>query len=164
MHHTRSAWHQGHEVVEVRFDPKVISYDKLLKTAMAQKCATHVFTTTDAQLDIARKSHGDKAQPLGSKARSASADNQLYYLRQKRNQLLAALPLTPIQARRVNGALYLGKDPKAYLSPRQIALHGALKAKVKADPAAAKALGKLKRPEDIDALADYSVRLNALLR
>ena len=89
--------------------------------------------------------------------RRAKDSDQIYYLERTPYRFL---PLTPLQARRVNGALYTKTDPKAWLSPRQ------LETLTKVERALAKdrgALEALARPGDVGALATYATALDERL-
>jgi len=115
---TQAAWHEGDEVVEVRYRPQRIPFADLLASAEASDCAARVYTTTDGQLALARAKLGERAAPLAGALERAKDEDQLYYLRKSP---LRALDLTPLQQRRVNAALGLERDPAAWLSPRQLA-------------------------------------------
>lgn len=156
---TESGWIGPHEVVTVTFDPELVSYPALLGHAKEHGCTNRVWATTDSQLGAAREALGDIAVPLGETAiRPAKASDQLYYLR---NSPLRFLPLTPLQARRVNGAMYLRKEPKAWLSPRQLELLKGIEAALSKD---ATALEGLQRPEGLGELDEYSAKLMERLR
>lgn len=104
---------EGAEVVEVEFDAQVISYEKLVRAAVAAECAIPVFTRSDAQQEIAGKLVGEKARRNDQKIK---VDNDLkYYLAQT---ALKHLPMTSLQAARINALL---KDPRhrTYLAPSQ---------------------------------------------
>ncbi len=90
----------GSEVVELRFDPDVISHGELVRMALARGCAERVLT-------------------VDGEFREASASDQKYYLHRSP---LRDLALSPRQAVRVNAALASDRDPLVYLSPRQRAM------------------------------------------
>lgn len=154
---TRSGWIDRHEVVIVEYRPAVVAYEALLESAKEQGCASHVWATTAAQLETAREVLGDRARELDGEPRDAKASDQLYYLR---NSVLGYLPLTPLQARRVNGALYTKRDPGRWLSPRQTDLRERIEKTLAAD---SQALAELKRPSEIDQLDEYTEKLEAAL-
>lgn len=150
---TRSGWIGAHEVVTVRFDPRTLPYGELLEAAVASDCALRAWWTTPDQEELARAKLGDSAAALEDVPRDAKASDQLYYLERSP---YAALPLTPLQARRVNGALHLGEDPTAWLSPRQ----RGLAARIADAPEETRArVAALERPADIAGLADHQRRL-----
>ena len=136
---TRAAWHAGREVVEVRFRPDVVSREALTETARGLRCADGVW--------------GDE---LAGRPRAASASDQLYYLQRS---TFGRLPLTELQARRVNGALGDKSDPRRFLSPRQTQLAALLASAQRAQ------LAGLARPADPTEgeLADYDARLRTAL-
>ena len=116
---TQAAWHEGNEVVEVTYRPDRISFAELLESAEQSDCTAQVYTTTEAQLKTARAAVGERALPLAGAVRRSKDADQLYYLRKSS---LRHLPLTSLQAVRVNSALGLGQDPYQWLSPRQSTL------------------------------------------
>ena len=118
VYSTRSAWRDGLEVVNVNFDPGIVDYAALLKTAQSLKCASRVFAHSDEQLKIAKQNVGEQAVLSSDKqnARDAQDSDQKYYLRQTP---LVHLPLTEFQATKINAALK-GQTPYAvWLSQRQ---------------------------------------------
>ena len=70
---TRSAWIGKHEVVEVRFRPDVTPYSELIDTALEHGCADRVWTTTDAQLAVAKtkKKIAGKVETFDGRTRAA---------------------------------------------------------------------------------------------
>ena len=46
---TRAGWLDGHEVVEVNFDPNRLPYRKLVETVAQRECATIVYAHDDKQ-------------------------------------------------------------------------------------------------------------------
>ena len=145
-------------MVTVRFDAKKLSYEKLLAEAKEHGCASKVWTTRDSQVSAARSVVGDRAVPLGrTSIRAASESDQVYYLR---HSPLRFLPLTPLQARRVNGAMYHRQNLAEWLSPRQVELLASVKAKLAKEP---KALNGLERPDDLAQLDEYEAKLRARL-
>ena len=122
---TRAAWVDGKEVVNILFDPQSLEYEALLKQAKAMECSSTVYTWTDKQLETAAKHVGEQAMPApADKEPEFAADSdQKYYLR---NSAYASLPLTEIQAARINALVSDPKTPAsaihALLSPRQKAM------------------------------------------
>ncbi len=94
---TQPGFKDGYEVVKVKYNPDVISYDKLKSLAEKQKCAIKSFNN-----DKIRNDHQPK-----------------YYLS---HTDLKYVPMTEIQACRINSAIAKGNDYKIYLSPKQIKL------------------------------------------
>ena len=113
---TRAGWFGGNEVVEVVFDPTVRDYDRLVRSAQELNCAQTVFAHDQEQLTKATRLAGRKAVLIKSPAREAKASDQKYTLNRTE---LRHLPLTPMQATKVNADLRNGEDPRRWLSPRQ---------------------------------------------
>lgn len=107
----------GREVVELRFDPSVTSYAKIVRAARQRGCADGVFASSETQLKIAQAVFGPAASKAPGLAAEASARNQKYHL--KRAREIAGLELTPAQAVRINHAVWAKKPWKSLLSPRQ---------------------------------------------
>lgn len=118
----------GLEVVEVEFDPGRLPYDKLLSEAKSMKCASKVFARSDAQLRAAKRTVGDAAVRSDEKVRPDKEPK--YYLLQTP---LRHVPMTPLQAARVNAALGKHESADPFLSPRQLALLAEIKSRPKAD-------------------------------
>lgn len=114
---------QKKEVVEVQFDPATISYASLLKKAKALDCASEVFTRNEAQHTEARRLLGDRAIRTDDAVRPDKQPK--YYLS---NTPYRHVPMTQLQAARVNAALPKEEDPNRFLSPRQIKLLGIIRA------------------------------------
>jgi hypothetical protein len=113
---TRTGAVGGSEVVEVRFDPDLISYPALLREAHTRGCAARVFVRDERQLALASDVFGRAALLVSGALREAGDRDQKYYLKRSRWKNLA---LTPGQATRVNSAIGRGLDPTPALSPRQ---------------------------------------------
>lgn len=137
----------------VTYRPDELAFVDLVRTAKQHACATKVWTTTDAQLEVARAEVGDAAAARTEPIRDAKASDQLYYVERS---TLRHLPLTPLQTRRVNAALYLKQDPAVWLSPRQRELHVRIERTLEKSP---DALATLRRPGTIDELAAYRAAL-----
>jgi hypothetical protein len=155
--HTRSAWIDAHEVVVVSYRPELLPYGDLVAAAMEHGCASRAWTTTDAQLAIARELLGSSAQRLAGKPRDAKESDQLFYLSKSPCRYL---PLTPLQARRVNGALFQRAEISPWLSPRQEQLRSKVESLLQKRP---KALEGLERPAQMDGLADHASKLASRL-
>lgn len=117
-------------MVEVTFDPRLLPFAVLLDKAHAADCDRQVYTTTDQQLTTARKVAGDRARarPTGFRP-----DDLKYYLGRTP---LAHLPMTALQAARINASLDVD-GWQEYLSPAQRELLARIeKAKGKGYPVA----------------------------
>ncbi len=125
---TRAAFLEGHEVVEVQFDPRRLSFADLLRTAVNKECAQHIYTTTDAQQTAAAAAVGALAKPSPGGLRADGEPKYGLF-----HSPLRALPLTQAQAVRVNARLRRGGDVDAVLSPQQRAWAAELRAAPDAD-------------------------------
>lgn len=122
---TKAGFLDGREVVEVTFDPRVVSFLDLLSLSRQSGCATHVYARSDQQLKV--------ASALVVRATAVRTDAPVKVSLPDRSYHLAhthyrAVPMTPMQAMRVNSAIATSMDPAAYLSPRQLALAELVKA------------------------------------
>ncbi len=115
---TRTGFLQGDEVVEVRFDPRKLSFGDLVSKARELECAGRVFARSDSQLSQARKVIGDAAARSDEPMKPSLKDDK-YQLRERP---IAGVPMTELQAARVNAVVGAGKDPAEFLSPRQVEL------------------------------------------
>ena len=154
---THSAWIGEREVVEVDYDTERLGFDVLLEKAIEFSCDQHVYETSDEQLKVARERLGERVSRLGEELRAGKASDQLYYLGRSH---LRYVPLTPVQARRVNGALGAKGDPLHYLSTRQAALAGRIAAALAKQ---ADALEELTRPARLAELDEYQAALTQRL-
>lgn len=108
----------GAEVVEIEFDPTVLAYKTLVGKAKEMDCTHRVFARTDDQLKIAKELVGNKA--VRSNEVIDARTTQQYHL--SLHPEYHYLPLTALQATRVNAAIAFKDSPDAFLSPGQLAL------------------------------------------
>ena len=155
---TRAGWVGANEVVEVLYDPEIISFEKLTMEARATNCATTIYTHTNGQKKIVQQIEGQAMKALDSGARNARPSDQKYALKQTPYRYL---PLTPYQLTKVNGAVGAGKFPRRWLSPRQKKLLSKIQAALSKAP---NALKDLPSPEKTDDLAQYQDILKKRLR
>ena len=120
MLETESLWFGRAEGVRVRYDRGRVRFADLLKVATAKKCDLFVWTTTNAQLEAARRAVGERAQAYASRKPAEPPrrdEEQQYYLHKSP---LRFVPMTRAQATRVNAALRRGPDKvRRWLSPQQ---------------------------------------------
>ena len=90
-----------------------------LKAAQSLDCAQMVYAHDQGQLAEATKLAASKVAPIESPARDAKSSDQKYWLNRSE---LRHLPLTPMQATKVNADLRNADDPTRWLSPRQKAM------------------------------------------
>jgi len=125
------------EGVRVTYDESRVTNEQLVRAARERQCVAHRGTA--------------------AAGRSAVGNDHLHALAASP---LRWLPLTPMQAMRVNSALAAGGDGLAFLSPRQLALSRRAMAMT---PNALRRLAGLSRPGDVDGLVAYEQRLRVAL-
>ncbi len=150
---TRSGMMGQDEVVEVVYDPGEIGFKRLVESAKEMECASAVYAHTTGDLDQARDLVGDLAKPAPARAEPVDDDQVKYAL--KRTPM-ARLPLTPMQATKINADIRLEANPRRWLSPRQLKLLNAVEGALKANP---ESLGGFMPPEKLSLLAEYQFRL-----
>lgn len=115
---TKPGFMGGHEVVDLEFNPEIISYGELVKKAKSQNMARHVFTMSSEQSSIAKDIVGKKSVSPKS---SFSADSRSKYYTSRTSYKY--VPMTNTQLARVNAALGGLQSPDKFLSPRQLELY-----------------------------------------
>lgn len=158
---TRSGWQSGLEVVTVHYDPKIVDYRQLVKTAQSFSCASKVFAHDRNQLKIATELAGDRATmlPKNQPTRDAKASDQKYYLA---HTPLIHLPLTEVQATKLNAAVKAKNSGFAkLLSPNQRSLLQSILTVKQSDP---DALAGMVFPRAPGQLPNYEVKLMERLR
>ncbi|MBT8221167.1 MAG: thioredoxin family protein [Bacteroidia bacterium] len=108
---TEPGFMHGREVVKIRYNPYDTNIDKIITKAEKVSCADAVY------LDDTDEVNSDLPIKKTSKYRM-DKDNK-YYLSKTAYQ---NIPMTPLQATKVNGAIGSGDNPEKYLSPRQLEL------------------------------------------
>lgn len=113
--YTEPGYSNGREVVKVVFDQNQTSADKIVSSARksGNADAIHEKSGRKAGTDI-------KSLPL----KNYSIDKDLHYY--LKNSVYANLPLTPMQATRINSALGNGSEIKQLLSPQQLKMLAAI--------------------------------------
>ncbi len=123
---TQPGFMGGREVVQVQFDPEVVSYEKLVKKAVSNNYASHVYVEDDQQRKKATKLIG---KTNISKAASFRIDREPKYYLSK--TLYQYIPMTNLQAVKVNSLIGQNQSPDDLLSPRQLDLLNIIKANSK---------------------------------
>ena len=113
---TKPGWIGRTEVVEVTYDPKRITFAKLVERGEEEKIVRKVFSRTDPNHARARKLVGKRAVQSTEKIR---VQDDKYYLSRT---ALKYVPMTPTQAMRVNARVGKGQKVASLLSPRQKSL------------------------------------------
>ncbi len=115
---TKPGFMGGREVVEVKFNPEIISYSDLLSKAKSNNVAGHVYSVNSKQVDAANKIVGSKDVSPAANFRVDSRPK--YYMS---GTLYKYVPMTNTQIARVNAALGSMQSPDSYLSPRQLEIY-----------------------------------------
>lgn len=114
---TQPGFMNGSEVVEVKYNPVIISYEELVKEANQASCASHVFTENNQETKMAEKIVGKNA--ASKKSRFRLDREPKYYLSKS---IYRYIPMTQYQATKVNVKIGNRQSPDEYLSPRQLEL------------------------------------------
>ena len=154
---TRSGMMGDDEVVEVVYDPEVLEFDELVDSAQGMDCASAVYAHTAGDLSLAHDLVGDAAKPAPARAELVADDQVKYALKRT---AMAHLPLTPMQATKMNADIRLEANPRRWLSPRQLLMLDSIKRLLEEDPAA---LDDFSPPGKLSLLADYQSRLEQRL-
>ena len=112
---TQAGFMNGAEVVKVKYNADILEEEKLISFAANKKCADGVFSNDKRELSVAKK--------LNIKTKKEGKfrpDNQPKYYTY--NSEFKYVPMTSLQALKVNTALSNRLSPDEYLSPRQIEL------------------------------------------
>jgi hypothetical protein len=111
----RAAFLEGHEVVDLTYDPGRLPLAQLLARASSEGCAARAWVPP-AALAAARAEIGERALPLRTEPRVAPDSDHEHDLARSP---LRGLALTPLQRVRVNAWLGNGRDPSEWLTPAQ---------------------------------------------
>lgn len=113
----------GQEVVEVKYAPSKLTFADLRKKAAAMSCATRIYARNDAQAASKPAGKDDKLQVKRSTEAMRLDKVQKYHLS---NSLYKHVPMTELQACRVNAAIASSADAPRFLSPRQQSLYATI--------------------------------------
>jgi hypothetical protein len=105
----------GREVVQVEFNPSVISYKDLVNTAKRKNVSKKVFVKNSTERITAEKLLGGSSVLDAGSFRS---DNEPKYYMSK--TVYRYVPMLQLQASLVNSAIGSRSSPDIYLSPRQL--------------------------------------------
>ena len=112
---TKAGYMNGTEVVKVHYDAKEISEEELITFASSKQCADAVYTEDQREVKAAKK-HSIRTNGEGKFRADKESKYYIY------NTDYKYLPMTSLQALKVNTALSKRQSPEAYLSPRQLVL------------------------------------------
>ena len=124
---TEAGYMDGKEVVKVEFVPGMADFSDIVKNANRASCGDAVYTDDKDLAGSAVKVLGENKVREEKSYRKDREDK--YYLRKSDYR---KIPMTPLQAQKVNSYLGQGKDPSVWLSPRQVKMYR----KYKNDPTA----------------------------
>ncbi|MCZ6528298.1 MAG: VPGUxxT family thioredoxin-like (seleno)protein, type 2 [Candidatus Dadabacteria bacterium] len=115
---TKPGYMGGYEVVELEFNPEIISFEDLVKKGKLNNVASHIFTVNSGQSAVAKDIVGEGSVSPRSGFRADSKPK--YYLS---GTLYRYVPMTNLQIARVNASLGSLRSPDSFLSPRQLELY-----------------------------------------
>lgn len=145
------------------YDPQQIDYQQLLSSAKEMKCTSAVYSFDEEQQKLAKDAGIDPVIEWKEslETRQVKKAEQKYYLR---NTVFAYLPLTELQAVKINVAVSQVRtdtaDPTDYLSERQKQLLDRIKKVLEKKP---DGLAEFSFPEDQAELIDYNTKLMSKL-
>ena len=123
---TQAGFMNGREVVTVKYNPTVIEYQNLLAEANKAQCASHVYTENDQQIKDTKKILGERG--VSKTGHFRQDKDPKYYLGRTDYQFI---PMTQLQAVKVNSLIGKGQSPNDLLSPRQLEILAVVKANPK---------------------------------
>jgi len=113
---TEPGYMNGHEVVKIEYNPYITSLEKIVPVAKKVNCADEVYIDDKVKLNV----------PVKNTAAYRKDRDDKYYLSRTPYKII---PMTTLQAAKVNSAIGSRQSPEQYLSPRQIELFNYLKGK-----------------------------------
>lgn len=112
---TQAGYMNGTEVVKVKYDPSLISYEDLINDSARKKCADKVYTNESNELAIAN----DNEIPTRGLNKYKVDRQDKYYLSKTDFQYI---PMLSIQATKSNALIAKRQSPEELLSPRQLSI------------------------------------------
>ncbi len=119
---TKAGYMNGAEVVKIKYDASRLKEKELISFAANKKCADGVYSNDQRELKAAKK----LKVKTKNKGKFRPDSQPKYYTF---NSNYKYLPMTSLQALKVNTALSNRLSPDEYLSPRQLELLGLIRAK-----------------------------------
>ncbi len=111
---TKSGWVGQDEVVELVFDPRETSYEKLLSKALEEECAGALFPLNDGQAAIAKRVAAGRIRAVPKP--SVREQESKYYLSRS---AWRAIPMTGAQSAKVNALMDRPSEALKWLFPAQ---------------------------------------------
>lgn len=119
---TKAGYMNGSEVVEVEYNPKVININQLIENGQKVSCADKIYVDKNQSVKI-------NTQIDKKTLSNFRLDPELkYYIY---NSDYKYIPMTKLQATRINSALAFNQNPDSFLSPAQLNLLKNLKSNPK---------------------------------
>lgn len=115
--HTEAGFMDGHEVVNVYYDPNTIQISDIVRQGASAQCADKVYATDSKQESQVKKLNSQVPVAGAQDFRLDRAPK--YYLSKS---IYRYVPMSPIQAVKANALVGQGKNPSSVLSPRQLAM------------------------------------------
>lgn len=119
---TKAGFMNGSEVVKIKYDANRVDEKSLIEYAASKNCADAVYSNDKREITVANKLKL-KTNKLGT----FRPDNQPKYYTY--NSEYKFLPMTSLQALKVNALIASKISPDDYLSPRQLEVLNLIKAK-----------------------------------
>lgn len=113
---TEPGYMNGHEVVKIEYNPYITSLEQIVPEANKVNCADEVYVDEKVKVNVPVKKTSSYRKDRDDK----------YYLSRTDYKII---PMTDLQAAKVNSAIGSRQSPDQYLSPRQIELYNYLKGK-----------------------------------
>jgi len=113
---TEPGYMNGHEVVKIEYNPYITSLEKIVPIANRVNCADEVYVDEKINVNV----------PVKKTSSYRKDQDDKYYLSRTPYKVI---PMTSLQASKVNSAIGSRQSPEQYLSPRQIELFNYLKNK-----------------------------------
>jgi hypothetical protein len=153
---TRTGTIGSDEVVEAEYDPAKVDFKSLVSRMGRKSCFRKVYARTDGQQQAATAVTGAVER---SAAMVQPAEQQQFDLSQHPDYYY--LPLTALQATKLNSALASDGDAQRFLSPRQRTMHDRLAKVLDRHKSAADHLSDLRPDRSRKGLADYLRQIEA---
>ena len=115
--HTEAGFMDNREVVNVYYDPKVVSLSTLIESGKKVQCADQLYATNNHQKNTGKFVLGDRR--VKEITRFTPDREPKYYLSKTAYRYL---PMSQIQAVKANALVGAQKNPEHLFSPKQVAL------------------------------------------